>query len=163
MPSAIEEMLRYESPVQQGTFRIVAEPVEIRGKTLEAGSLVIALLGAANRDPELFPDPDRFDIARSPNRHLGFGIGIHFCMGASLARAEARIGFNRLLERLPGLQLAVTPIQADTPAKAPRPLLESLRRLIGRPVPTPPTPAEPAITWQSNAIVRSLKTLPVRW
>ncbi len=163
MPSAIEEMLRYESPVQQGTFRIVAEPVEIGGKTLEPGSLVIALLGAANRDPELFPDPDRFDITRSPNRHLGFGIGIHFCMGASLARAEARIGFSRLLERLPGLQLALTPLQADASAKAPHPLLGSLRRLIGRPVPPPPPPAVPAISWQSNAIVRSLKTLPVRW
>lgn len=106
IPTAIEEMLRYESPVQRGTFRITADVVEFKGITLEPGQQVSAMLGAANRDPQQFPDPDRFDVMRTPNRHLGFGLGIHFCLGAALARTEARIGFTRLLERLPNLQLA---------------------------------------------------------
>jgi cytochrome P450 len=105
IPSAIEEMLRYESPVQRGTFRITTEVVEFNGITLQAGQQVSAALGAANRDPHQFPDPDRFDVTRTPNRHLGFGLGIHFCLGAALARTEARIGFTRLLERLPNLHL----------------------------------------------------------
>jgi cytochrome P450 len=103
---AIEEMLRYESPVQLGTFRVAAEPVEIGGRTIEAGAMITAVIGAANRDPEQFPNADTFDMARSPNRHLGFGFGPHRCIGAQLARAEARIGFSRLLERLPSLSLA---------------------------------------------------------
>jgi cytochrome P450 len=106
LPSAIEEMLRYESPVQRGTFRVTIGPVELGGKTLGPGEQVSAVLGAANRDPDQFPDADRFDIARTPNRHLAFGLGIHFCLGSALARTEARIGFSRLFERLPDLRLA---------------------------------------------------------
>lgn len=103
---SIEEMLRYESPVQLGTFRVAVEPMEIGGRLIEAGAMITAVIGAANRDPEQFADPDTFNMARSPNRHLGFGFGPHRCIGAQLARAEARIGFSRLLERLPGLSLA---------------------------------------------------------
>ena len=104
LPSAVEEMLRYESPVQRGTFRVAIAPVEIGSTTLGPGDQVSAVLGAANRDPDQFPDADRFDITRTPNRHLAFGLGIHFCLGSALARTEARIGLGRLLERLPNLR-----------------------------------------------------------
>jgi cytochrome P450 len=124
LPSAIEEMLRFESPVQRGTFRVTTAPVEIGGITLERGEQVSAVLGAANRDAEQFPDADRFDITRSPNRHLAFGLGIHFCLGSALARTEARIGFGRLLDRLPGLQLV-----GDTPDWNQNTLIRGLRRL----------------------------------
>jgi pimeloyl-[acyl-carrier protein] synthase len=110
LPTAIEEMLRYESPVQRATFRLSKEPMEIGGTQIPEGQQVSLILGAANRDPEVFSDPDTFDVTRQPNRHLAFGHGIHFCFGAPLGRAEARIGFSRLLERLPNLQLAT-----DTP------------------------------------------------
>ena len=106
LPSAIEEMLRFESPVQRGTFRVTTAPVEIGGMTFGPGEQVSAVLGAANRDPDQFPDADSFDISRSPNRHLAFGLGIHFCLGSALARTEARIGFGRLFDRLPNLRLA---------------------------------------------------------
>ncbi|HYC89896.1 MAG TPA: cytochrome P450 [Thermoanaerobaculia bacterium] len=106
MTSAVEEMLRYESPFQRATFRMTTEPIEIGGVTIPAGQQVSGVLGAANRDPEVFPDPDKFDVTRHPNRHVAFGYGIHFCFGAPLARAEARIAFSRLLEQLPNLRLA---------------------------------------------------------
>jgi len=106
LPSAVEEMLRFESPVQRGTFRVTLAPVEIGGTTLGPGEQVSAVLSAANRDPDQFPDADRFDITRAPNRHLAFGLGIHFCLGSALARTEARIGFARLLDRLPNLAFA---------------------------------------------------------
>jgi pimeloyl-[acyl-carrier protein] synthase len=105
LESAIEEMLRYDSPVQRGTVRFTLEPIEIAGKIIEAGQQVSAVLGAANRDPAQFPDPDRFDITRSPNRHLAFGRGIHFCLGAPLARTEARLAFRHILEHAPNLEL----------------------------------------------------------
>jgi cytochrome P450 len=108
LPCAVEEMLLYDSPVQRATFRLTTASVELGGARLEAGQQVSAVLGAANRDPEQFPDPDVFDIARLPNRHLAFGLGLHFCLGAPLARAEARIGFGRLLEQLPELRLATS-------------------------------------------------------
>jgi cytochrome P450 len=75
---------------------------------------VVAVLGAANRDPAQFPDPDRLDLARRPNRHLAFGGGIHFCLGAPLARMEAAIAIPALLARLPGLELAGPPVRRDT-------------------------------------------------
>ncbi len=103
--SAVEEMLRYESPVQRGTGRFTTAPREIAGQEVEAGQQVSALLGAANRDPKRFPDPDRFDIRRKANRHLAFGFGIHFCLGAPLARAEATLAFPRLLERFGRMEL----------------------------------------------------------
>ncbi len=106
---AIEETLRYESPVQLGTFRIVAEAVEIGGRVIEAGELVTAVLGAANRDPDVFPEPDVFDLDRKSSRHLAFGVGAHRCIGAQLARTEAQVGFTRLFERLPNLALDTVP------------------------------------------------------
>jgi cytochrome P450 len=105
MPSAIEEMLRFE-PSAQMTSRVVVEDLELRGKHLEPGQVVLTSLAAANRDPEVFPDPDRFDITRQPNRHLAFGHGIHHCLGAPLAVVEARIAFESLLRRMPDPQAA---------------------------------------------------------
>lgn len=105
LPSAIEEMLRFESPVQRATFRLTTDAITIGGATIEQGQQVSAVIGAANRDPEQFPQPDNFDITRQPNRHLAFGLGVHFCLGAPLARTEARLGFARLLEQLPNLRL----------------------------------------------------------
>jgi hypothetical protein len=98
--SAVDEMLRYEGPVQM-TSRVVDHDLEFRGQRFEEGQVVLLLLAAANRDPAQFPDPDRFDVARRPNRHLAFGQGIHYCLGAPLAVAEAQIAFQRLLRRLP--------------------------------------------------------------
>jgi pimeloyl-[acyl-carrier protein] synthase len=105
LPRAIEEMLRFESPVQQAVMRITTEPVEISGRSIPAGEMLSAVIGAANRDPAQFPDPDRFDITRDPNRHIAFATGIHFCLGAPLARTEARVAFARLFEQLPNLRL----------------------------------------------------------
>jgi cytochrome P450 len=105
IPNAIEEILRFESPVQ-AVARTVAEPVELSGVALGPPAIVIALAGAANRDPEVFNDPDRFDITRQDLRPLSFGGGIHFCLGAQLARIEAAVVFETLLRRLPNLRLA---------------------------------------------------------
>jgi cytochrome P450 len=110
MESAVEEMLRYDSPVQ-ATSRFVLEDAEVNGNAVKAEQEVIALLGAANRDPEQFPDPERFDITRKDNRHVAFGHGIHYCLGAPLARLEAPIAFQALLERFPNLRLAKEPPQ----------------------------------------------------
>jgi cytochrome P450 len=103
--SATEEMLRYEGPVQIAA-RIVDRDRELQGMELRAGQAVILMLGAANRDPEVFPDPDRFDITRSPNPHVAFSHGMHFCLGAALARAEMEIILPRLFDRFPKLRLA---------------------------------------------------------
>jgi cytochrome P450 len=105
MPGAIDEMLRFESPVQRTTFRITTAPCRIGQFELREGQQLSAVLGAANRDPEQFPSPDVFDIRRSPNQHLAFGAGIHKCLGERLARAEARIVFERLLQRFPSIEL----------------------------------------------------------
>ena len=101
---AVEEFLRYESPFQRLT-RVAGEDVEVAGQTIRKGQTALCLLGAANRDPGQFPDPDRLDIERTPNRHVAFAHGIHFCLGAGLARLEAPIAINTVLRRLPGLQL----------------------------------------------------------
>ncbi len=97
---AIEEMLRFDTPAQM-TSRIVAEDMTFGGKKFEAGQIVLCVLGAANRDPARFPNPDRFDIARKDNRHLAFGMGIHYCLGAPLAVAEAQVAITTLLRRYP--------------------------------------------------------------
>lgn len=152
--SALNEMLRCESPVQRGTFRMTSETISFKGIEIKPGTQIWAYIGAANRDPDYFPDPNRFDIARDPNRHIAFGFGVHYCLGASLARAEARIGFECLFRRLPGLQAAV-----EFPAWIPGPLTPVLRsvgleRTLGQP--SPPQ-------WRHNAMVRSLKHLSVTW
>lgn len=106
MPAAIEELLRFTNPVETATDRFAREEIAIAGVTIEPGSLVLASIASANRDPRHFADPERLDLARSPNRHLAFGHGAHFCLGAPLARLEGRIALGALLERLPDLRLA---------------------------------------------------------
>jgi cytochrome P450 len=96
--SAIEEVLRFRSPVQS-MYRATTTSVMLGKQVIPAGEPVIAWIGSANRDERQFPDPDRFDIQRSPNRHLAFGHGIHFCLGAPLARLEARIALGELCKR----------------------------------------------------------------
>ncbi len=110
LPTAIEELLRYESPSQQ-TTRIAPEDVVLGGQQIEQGQSVIAVMGAANRDPARFSDPDRLDLTRQDNRHLAFGWGPHFCFGAPLGRIEAQIAFEALLTRLPELELGGGPLQ----------------------------------------------------
>ena len=105
MGGVVEEVLRYESPVQK-MCRWTAEPVEMGAKTIPQGAYLVCLIGAANRDPERFIDPERLDIGRAPNGHLAFGIGIHRCLGARLARLEAEIAFAALARRMPDMALA---------------------------------------------------------
>lgn len=104
VPSALEELLRYESPSQH-TARLAPDDVELGGKQIRKRQAVIAVMGAANRDPERFPDPDRLDIERQDNRHVAFGWAAHFCFGAHLARLEGQIAVSTLLQRLPDLEL----------------------------------------------------------
>ncbi len=103
VPSAVEELLRFESPVQ-GMPRVAMEDCEIGGRPVAAGDYVVVLVGAVNRDPAVFTDPDRLDIGRRDNRHLAFGFGSHFCLGAPLARAEAEIALREILRRAPNLR-----------------------------------------------------------
>ncbi len=104
VPVAIEEMLRYDGPVQ-ATARFPKQTADVGGTPVPAGAIVFILLAAADRDPARFNDPGSFDIRRSPNEHLAFGEGIHFCLGASLARLEAAIAFEAMLERFPRMHL----------------------------------------------------------
>ncbi|PBB06893.1 cytochrome P450 family protein [Salimicrobium humidisoli] len=103
---AIEEMLRFEGPVEFSTDRWASETVELQGQTIQRGEHVLVALDAANRDPEAFEDPDVFDITRGRSKHLAFGKGMHFCLGAPLARVEAEVSLQTLLERFPDLQLS---------------------------------------------------------
>jgi cytochrome P450 len=105
LPGAIEEVLRFRSPVQS-MFRTVARDATLGGQGLRAGQRVLAWIGSANRDAAAFRDPDRFDPRRAPNRHIAFGSGEHFCLGAPLARLEARIALTALLARTRGLRRA---------------------------------------------------------
>ena len=107
--TAVEELLRFDGPVQR-TARIPSEDVVIDGCTIAKGEMVMPFIGAADRDPAQFPEPDRLDIGRADNRHIAFGWGIHFCLGAPLARVEGQIAINTLVQRLPKLALAT-----DTP------------------------------------------------
>ena len=107
LPGAIEEILRYRSPVQW-VFRSTLASVTMHGQVIPAGKLVLPLIGSANRDPQHFPQPDRFDITRNPNAHLAFGHGVHFCIGAALARLEARVALHDLYSRLGRLEVVGT-------------------------------------------------------
>jgi cytochrome P450 len=103
LDGAIEEMLRYDGPVETSTDRLALEDVELGGVTIPAGSTVLITMADADRDPERFKDPDRFDIRRDSRGHIAFGHGLHYCLGAPLARLEGRIAFRTLLERFPDL------------------------------------------------------------
>jgi cytochrome P450 len=123
LPAAIEEVLRWESPVQR-TWRIVKADVDVAGQQIPVGALVVLLLGAANRDPARFPDPDRFDVLRRDPGHLAFGAGVHACLGAFLARLETQVAVGSLLRRWPTLELAT-----DEPAWRPTATLRGLATL----------------------------------
>jgi len=110
IPSAIEELLRFESPIQY-TSRLAPKDVQIGGQTIHQRQAVIVVMGAANRDPERFIDPDQLDICRQDNRHLAFAWGSHFCFGAPLARVEGQIVFETILRRIPNLKLEPGPVK----------------------------------------------------
>jgi cytochrome P450 len=105
LPTAVEELLRFESPLQLNN-RLTTAPIELPAATVPAGTFVTLAVGAANRDPAVFPDPDRLDIARRPNPHVAFGHGAHACAGMNVARLEARVAIGRLLARYPRLEPA---------------------------------------------------------
>jgi cytochrome P450 len=107
LPSAIEELLRFDGPLPVASPRIATEDVEYQGVRIPRGSIVGVMINAANHDPAHFADPDRLDLCRERGQHIGFGHGVHYCLGVSLARMEARIGIGALLRRLPELRLAV--------------------------------------------------------
>jgi cytochrome P450 len=104
---AIEELLRHSGPLETATERFAREDVRVAGVTIPRGALVFAGLASANRDERQFANPDELDLTREPNRHVGFGQGIHFCLGSGLARLEAQIAIGTLLRRCPSLRLAV--------------------------------------------------------
>jgi cytochrome P450 len=124
VPGAVEEMLRYESPVMTTTFRVATQPLEFSGQVILPMEEVVVCIGSANHDPAQFADPECFDITREPNRHLAFAMGSHFCLGAPLARAEARIAFTCLLEYLPRLRMV-----DETPHWNPGNFMRGLRDL----------------------------------
>jgi cytochrome P450 len=103
-PQAVEELRRYDCPVKF-VYRLAREDLEFGGRRIRPGQIVHLVLGAANRDPAHFPDPDRLDLRRTPNNHLAFTQGIHFCLGAPLARLEAESALTTVLRRWPGLRL----------------------------------------------------------
>ncbi|HKZ02236.1 MAG TPA: cytochrome P450 [Pyrinomonadaceae bacterium] len=105
---AVEELLRYSSPVFMSTERYAREDLNIHGLTIPRGGMTLGVIGSANRDETVFENPDELDITREPNKHLSFGQGIHFCLGAPLARLEGEIAINTILRRMPDLHLAVS-------------------------------------------------------
>ena len=123
LPAAVEELLRYDGPVQVAVPAIAAAPIEVGGVTIPAGDVVLPALLAANRDPARFPEPDRLDVTRTSNSHLAFGHGLHHCLGAPLARLEGRIALGTLLARFPGLRLADP---ATEPARNPGLIINAL-------------------------------------
>jgi cytochrome P450 len=108
LPTAVEEMLRWVSPVNVFQ-RTALRDTELGGQRIREGDMIALFYASANRDEEIFADPDRFDITRTPNDHLAFGIGPHFCLGANLARLEIRVMFEELLRRFPDLELTGEP------------------------------------------------------
>ena len=131
--SAVEEFLRYHSPIQT-TSRIAMEDLEIGGKLIAKGQLVFTYLGAANRDPAQFPDPDRLDVTRQENRHVALGFGPHFCLGAALGRLEGQIAISTVLRRMPQLRVE-PPLSSESP-------LEDF-------------------SWRDNPVFHGLESLPV--
>jgi cytochrome P450 len=111
MRQAVEEFLRFESSNQLGN-RLTARPVEIGGVSVPAGTFITIGIGAANRDPSEFPDPDRMDVSREPNRHLSFGSGAHICAGINVARLEGRVAIGRFLARFPNYRLSGAPVRS---------------------------------------------------
>jgi cytochrome P450 len=111
LPGAVEEFLRFDGPINIATIRFTKEPIEVGGTTIPEGEFVQVSLLAANRDAERFPDPDELDVTRPAGGHVAFGHGIHYCVGAPLARLEAEIALGGLLARFPDLRLAVEPDQ----------------------------------------------------
>ncbi|MET8754153.1 cytochrome P450 [Streptomyces sp. NPDC004667] len=126
LDGAIEEMLRYDGPVETCTDRLALEDVEIGGVVIPAGSAVLIAMADADRDPARFADPDRFDIRRDARGHIAFGHGLHHCLGAPLARLEGRIAFRSLLDRFPGL---TADADGAEPAWVPGMLIRGVRRL----------------------------------
>jgi cytochrome P450 len=110
---AIEELLRFDSPAQM-LNRVVAEDCELGGRSLQAGDALLAVVGAGNRDPAVFKEPDTLDITRHPNPHLGFGVGLHYCVGAALSRREAQVALPALVARFPRIRLAGKPAWRNT-------------------------------------------------
>jgi cytochrome P450 len=111
LETAVEELLRHDGPVELATWRYATAPLAIGGRPIAAGDPVLVVLAAADRDPARFADPDTVDLARTDNPHLGYGHGIHYCLGAPLARMEARTALAALLTRLPDLRLAADPAE----------------------------------------------------
>lgn len=111
LPGAVEEFLRYDGPIGHATLRYTTEPLELNGVVIPAGEFVLVSLSSANRDPDRFPEADTLDVTRTGGGHLAFGHGIHFCLGAPLARLEGQIAIGRLLERFPDLALATDPAE----------------------------------------------------
>lgn len=122
LQSAVEEMLRYEPPILF-LSRVALADTEMAGVAVKAGDLVHVNLASANRDPDVFESPDRFEIGRGENRHLSFGWGMHFCIGATIARMEARVAFTTLLRKFSGIELV-----GETPLWAPATALRTLER-----------------------------------
>jgi len=110
LETGVDELLRYDTSVQM-TFREVAEDMEMAGRLMRKGEIVVMMLGSANRDPAVFADPDRFDLRRPVGRHASFGMGIHYCLGAHLARHEGHIAFETLARRFPQMRLAPGPLE----------------------------------------------------
>ena len=104
---AVEELLRYSNPVEHGNIRIALDDFELGGYPIKKGNIVLLLISSANRDEAVFDEPDQLDITRNPNRHLSFGFGIHYCLGAPLARLEGQIAIQKLVDRFPEMKLAV--------------------------------------------------------
>ncbi len=142
MPSAIEEMLRFESPANV-VARVTRAPLCVSGVTIPAGELLYCLTGAANGDPQVFTNPEQFDIARTPNPHLSFGGGVHYCIGAPLARLEASVAFEALLARFPYLEL----VQTEVHWRA----LINLRGLIALPLKAYRTGSQPPLRSDANS------------
>jgi cytochrome P450 len=126
LPAAVEELLRFDSPVERAITRWAVTDVELGGHTIARGDLVIAVIGSANRDEKRFENAASLDLQRADTKHIGFGRGVHFCLGAPLARIEAEIALRALLERLPGLRLAIA---EDDLYWRPIPLFRSLASL----------------------------------